>query len=76
MRSSPALVLAPPPAKPRPRTAWVSVDPQLQLRFKRACAQRGVTMHDQAEQLIEDWLQGAAAGPRAAAPRQPDILAE
>ncbi len=73
--SSPALVLAP-PAKPRPRTAWVSVDPKLQLRFKAACAAHGVSMHAQAERLIEAWLQGAAAGPRAAAPRQADILAE
>ena len=71
--SSPALVLAPPPAKPRPRTAWVSVNPKLQRRFKAACAEHGVSMHDQAEQLIEAWLH---AGPRAAAPRQADILAE
>ncbi len=63
--SSPALVLAPPPAKPRPRTAWVSVDPKLQLRFKAACAAHGVSMHAQAERLIEAWLQDAAAGPHA-----------
>ena len=74
--SSPALVLAPTPAKPRPRTAWVSVDPQLQLRFKRACARHGVSMHAQAELLIEAWLQDAAAVPRPVTPRQADILAE
>ena len=71
--SSPALVLAP-PAKAKPRSAWVSVNPSLQLRFKAACAAHGVSMHDQAELLIEAWLQGAAAPPRE--PRQGDILAE
>ena len=74
--SSPALVLEPPAAKARPRTAWVSVDPNLQLRFKAACAAHGVSMHAQAELLIEAWLQGAAAGPRPVTPRQGDILAE
>ena len=54
----PALVLAPTPAKMRPGTAWVSVDPALQTRFKTACQQHGVSMHDQAELLIEAWLQG------------------
>ncbi len=72
----PALVLEPPPAKPKPRTAWVSVDPKLQRRFKAACAEHGVSMHEQAAALIEAWLQGAAAGARPVAPRQGDILAE
>ncbi len=74
MRSSPALVLAPPPAKPKPRTAWVSVDPKLQRRFKAACAEHGVSMHDQAELLIRSWLRGAGRS-RAANPRQGDVLA-
>ena len=72
--SSPALVLAPPPAKPRPRTAWVSVDPPLQRRFKAACGAHGVSMHDQVELLIEAWLRGEGRS-RAAKPRQGDVLA-
>ncbi len=70
----PALVLAPAPQKPKPRTSWVSVDPKLHARFKAACRAQNVSMTDQAELLIRSWLRGAGR-PRAVKPRQGDVLA-
>lgn len=69
----PALVLAHAPRKRPPRTAWVSVQPELHARFKAACRDQDVSMSDQAELLIRSWLRGAGRR-RPVEPQQGDVL--